>query len=215
MEEDWIWNWEMVMGRLVGNELVIGVDLRNEVRGVWGIMFWDWWVSVVEKVGNRLLKMKKDWLIIVGGMESGNDLRGVRIRLVRLEVEDRVVYLVYVYFWSGWGSFEGRYFKRMYLSFVVFMRSNWGYLVEGDVVLVWIGEFGVLSEFGRGDVNYWENLMRYLKSIDVDFGYWVINLRKLKDDEKEMYCFVEDDWVMLVLDYRMKDMMELMRIGYE
>ncbi|KAK4672408.1 hypothetical protein QC763_102850 [Podospora pseudopauciseta] len=214
-EEDWIRNWETVMGRLAGNELVIGADLRNEVRGVWGTMPWDRWASAAEKAGNRLLKMKKDWLIIVGGTESGNDLRGARTRPVRLEVEDRVVYSAHVYSWSGWGSLEGRYSKRTYPSFVASMRSNWGYLVEGDVAPVWIGEFGAPSEPGRGDANYWENLMRYLKSIDADFGYWAINPRKPKDDEKETYCLVEDDWVTPVLDYRMKDMTELMRIGHE
>ncbi|KAK0747886.1 glycoside hydrolase superfamily [Apiosordaria backusii] len=214
-EEDWIDNWETVMGRLIKNELVIGADLRNEVRGVWGTMPWDRWASAAEKAGNRLLRMKKDWLIIVGGTESGNDLTGVRRRPVSLEVEDRVVYSAHVYSWSGWGSLEGRYSKRTYPSFVGAMRKNWAYLVEGDVAPVWIGEFGAPDEPGRGDANYWENLMKYLKSIDADFGYWAINPRKPKENEKETYSLVEDDWVTPVLDYRMKDMTELMRIGHE
>ena len=36
-EEDWIQHLETVMGLFVDNPLVIGVDLRNEVRGVWGL----------------------------------------------------------------------------------------------------------------------------------------------------------------------------------
>ncbi|KAK4136756.1 glycoside hydrolase family 5 protein [Trichocladium antarcticum] len=210
-EEEWVLHWEAVMGRFVGNALVIGADLRNEVRGVWGTMPWDRWATAAEKAGNRLLKMNPDWLIIVGGTESGNDLSGVAARPVVLDLPDRVVYSAHVYSWSGWGSLGGRYCKRTYASFVAAMRKNWAYLVEGDVAPVWVGEFGAPNNPGQGDANYWNNLMRYLKAIDADFGYWAYNARKPKDNERESYSLVEDDWITPVLDYRMKDMTELIR----
>jgi aryl-phospho-beta-D-glucosidase BglC (GH1 family) len=212
-EEQWVQHWEEVMRRFVGNPLVVGADLRNEVRGVWGTMTWDMWARAAERAGNALLKLNKDWLIIVGGTESGNDLTGVAKRPVVLDVPDRVVYSAHVYSWSGWGSLEGRYSKRTYPSFVQAMRRNWAYLVEGDIAPVWVGEFGAPDKPGQGDANYWANLLRYLKAIDADFGYWAINPRKPKDNEQETYSLVEDDWVTPVLDYRMKDLTELMRAG--
>lgn len=213
-EEEWIEHWEEVMSRFVNNPSVIGVDLRNEVRGVWGTMTWDRWATAAEKAGNRLLKMNPDWLIIVGGTESGNDLSGARTRPVVLDIPDRVVYSAHVYAWSGWGSMEGRFSKRTYPSFVRAMRQNWAYLVEDDIAPVWIGEFGAPQKPGAGDANYWSNLMRYLKAIDADFGYWAINPRKPKNNAKEGYSIVEDDWVTPVLDYRMRDMTEMMRAQY-
>lgn len=210
-EEQWIENWEEVMSRFVNNPSVIGVDLRNEVRGVWGTMTWDRWATAAEKAGNRLLKLNPDWLVIVGGTESGNDLSGARTRPVVLDIPDRVVYSAHVYAWSGWGSMEGRFSKRTYPSFVRTMRQNWAYLVENNLAPVWIGEFGAPQKPGAGDANYWSNLMRYLKAIDADFGYWAINPRKPKNNAKEGYSIVEDDWVTPVLDYRMKDMTELMQ----
>ncbi|KAK4144720.1 endoglucanase [Dichotomopilus funicola] len=212
-EEEWIQHWEEVMRKFVRNPLVIGADLRNEVRGMWGTMPWDRWATAAEKAGNRLLKINPDWLIIVGGTESQNDLTGVAARPVVLDVPNRVVYSAHVYSWSGWGSVGGRYAKRTYPSFVQSMRKNWAYLVEGDIAPVWVGEFGAPAMPGEGDANYWKNLLRYLKAIDADFGYWAINPRKPKDDEKESYSLVEDDWETLVLDYRMKDMTELIRTG--
>jgi aryl-phospho-beta-D-glucosidase BglC (GH1 family) len=214
-EEEWIEHWEEVMQRFVGNPLVVGVDLRNEVRGVWGTMTWDRWATAAERAGNRLLKMNPDWLVIVGGTESQNDLTGAGRRPVVLDVPHRVVYSAHVYAWSGWGSLGGRYAQRTYASFVQSMRKNWAYLVEGDIAPVWVGEFGAPATPGQGDANYWRNLMRYLKAIDADFGYWAINPRKPKDDEKESYSLVEDDWATPVLDYRMKDMTELIRAGAE
>ncbi|KAJ4394527.1 hypothetical protein N0V93_003746 [Gnomoniopsis smithogilvyi] len=210
-EEDWIQHWETVMSRFIDNPRVIGADLRNEVRGVWGTMTWDRWATAAELAGNRLLKMNPHWLIIVGGTESGNDLSGARDRPVELDVPDRLVYSAHVYAWSGWGSMDGRFSKRPYPSFVKAMRQNWAYLVEEKVAPVWIGEFGAPRHPGAGDANYWENLLRYLKAIDADFGYWAINPRKPKNNAKEVYSLVEDDWVTPVLDYRLRDMSELMR----
>ncbi|KAL0474457.1 glycoside hydrolase superfamily [Neurospora intermedia] len=210
-EAEWIDHWVTVMTRFVDNPLVIGADLRNEVRGLWGTMPWERWAAAAERAGNALLRITPDWLIIVGGTESSNDLTGVRRRPVELDVANRLVYSAHVYSWSGWGSMGGRYSKRTYASFVKAMRQNWGYLVEENLAPVWIGEFGAPDRPGIGDANYWQNLMRYLKAIDADFGYWAINPRKPKDNEKESYSLVEDDWVTPVLDYRMKDMTELMR----
>ncbi|KAI1468925.1 glycoside hydrolase family 5 protein [Daldinia caldariorum] len=208
-EEEWIQHWETVMRPFVNNPRVIGADLRNEVRGVWGTMSWSRWADAAEKCGNRLLKMNRDWLIVVGGTESGNDLSKVGARPVKLDVADRVVYSAHVYAWSGWGSKEGRYAKRSYASFIQAMRKNWAYLVEEGVAPVWVGEFGAPRDPGVGDANYWRNLLRYLKRIDADFGYWAINPRKPRDNALETYSLVWDDWVTPILDYRMRDMTEL------
>ncbi|CAJ2501588.1 Uu.00g044410.m01.CDS01 [Anthostomella pinea] len=208
-EEDWIQHWETIMARFVGNKRVIGADLRNEVRGVWGTMTWNRWATAAEKCGNRLLAMDPDWLIVVEGTESGNDLQGARARPVQLDVADRLVYSAHVYAWSGWGSKEGRYAKRSYASFVQAMRRNWGYLVDDDVAPVWVGEFGAPRHPGEGDANYWANLLRYLKSIDADFGYWALNPRKPHENRVEGYSIIQDDWVTPILDYRLRDMTQL------
>ncbi|KFY19977.1 hypothetical protein V493_07779, partial [Pseudogymnoascus sp. VKM F-4281 (FW-2241)] len=113
--------------------------------------------------------------------------------------------------WSGWGSREGRYAQRPYASFVKSMRENWAYLVEEDIAPVWVGELGAPRDPGEGDARYWEHLMMFLKKIDASFAYWAINPRKPKDGEDETYSLVGDDWETPVLDYRMKDMLELMK----
>jgi hypothetical protein len=210
-EEEWIQHWESVMERFVHNPLVIGADLRNEVRGLWGTMPWSKWAAAAEKCGNRLLKLRSDWLIVVEGTESANDVSGARERPVQLDVDNRLVYSAHGYKWSGWGSWEGRFAQRSYRSFVKTMRHNWAYLLEGDVAPVWFGELGAPNDPSVGDVHYWRNLLKYLKSIDADFGYWALNPRKPKDNARESYSLTHDDWITPVLDYRMKDLLELMR----
>ena len=209
-EDEWIRNWETVMARYANNSLVIGADLRNEVRGLWGTMPWSRWASAAERCGNRLLKMNSNWIIVVEGTESANDLRGARARPVKLDVAHRLVYSAHVYAWSGWGSWGGRFSKRTYGSFRDSMRNHWGYLLDEDTAPVWVGEVGASDSPTVGDANYWKNLLRYLKEVDADFGYWALNPRKPKGNTTETYALVADDWITPVLDYRMKDMVDLM-----
>ena len=209
-EEDWIQNWEKIMLPYLDNPLVIGCDLRNEVRGLWGTMPWSKWAAAAENAGNRLLKMNPDWLIVVEGTESANDLSGARKRPVVLDVPDKLVYSAHVYGWSGWGSLGGRFVQRTYESFVSTMRYNWGYLLEQDIAPVWLGELGASHSPGLGSRNYWGNLFRYMKELDADFGYWALNPRKPRRSAPESYALVKDDYTTPILDYRMKDMVELM-----
>lgn len=210
-EEDWINNWDTVMERFVHNPYVIGADLRNEVRGLWGTMPWSKWASAAERCGNRLLEMKSDWLIIVEGTESANDVSGAAKRPVQLNVTNKVVYSAHVYKWSGWGSMGGRFGQRTYYSFVETMHHNWAYLLKQDIAPVWVAEVGAPKHPSVASHRYWSNLWRLLKSLDADFGYWAINPRTAKDNATESYSIIEDDWITPVLDFRMKDMQELIR----
>lgn len=210
-EDEWIEHWETIMAPLVSNPLVIGVDLRNEVRGLWGTMPWSKWATAAERCGNRLLSLNPSWLIVVEGTESANDLSGACKRPIQLNVQHRLVYSAHVYGWSGWGSTEGRFLQRGYESFARTMWYNWAYLLERNRAPVWVGEFGAPHLPTKGDIRYWRHLMRFLKSVDADFGYWALNARKPHSNAPETYGLVEDDWATPVVDYRMKDMVELMR----
>ncbi|KAJ6446014.1 glycoside hydrolase family 5 protein [Purpureocillium lavendulum] len=212
-EEEWIEYWEDVMARFVDNPLVIGADLRNEVRGLWGTMPWAKWATAAERCGNRLLAMKPEWLMVVEGTESANDVSGARTRPVRFDVPERLVYSAHVYKWSGWGSMDGRFQQRTYASFARAMRENWAYLLESDVAPVWVGELGAPGRPSVGDAHYWRHLWRFLRSVDADFGYWALNARKPAGNETEAYGLVADDWATPVLDYRLRDMLEHARAG--
>lgn len=227
-QQSWIQNWEKVMSNFVDNPLVIAADLRNEVRGLWGTMPWSRWANAAKLCGDKLHDLNPELLIIVGGTESGNDLSGVSSHPVLLNVPDKLVYSAHVYSWSGWGSFEGRFALRTYGSFARTMVRNWAYLLgaaekrvgaspsrrgstEEEGVPVWVGEFGAPRSPSVGDHNYWANLMRFLRAVDADFGYWALNPRKMPGFEDETYGLLKDDWETPVLDYRMRDLQVLMR----
>lgn len=66
--QSWIDNWKTIMEPFVDNPLVVGCDLRNEPRGIWGTMTWGSWATAVEQASEALLAMQPDWLMVVEGM---------------------------------------------------------------------------------------------------------------------------------------------------
>jgi endoglucanase len=116
-------------------------------------MKWNRWKTAAERAGNRLLEMHSDWLIIIEGTSSSNDLAGVQEHPVVLDVDDRVVYSSHVYSWSGWGILEGMYAKRSYASFAKSMEENWAYLIKENIAPVWVGEIGAPHLPDKGSRN--------------------------------------------------------------
>lgn len=209
--ESWIENWKTVMTPHINNPLVIGADLRNEPRGLWGTMTWDMFATACEKASEALLELNPNWLMFVEGVSSANDCSGARLRPVQLSIPDRVVYSSHIYSWSGWGSLGKTYGKRPYESFARDMDKNWGYLLASNTAPVWAGEFGAPDHAKGEDRHYWNNLMKYLLEWDVDFGYWALNPRK-PNFERESYGLLEDDWETPIADdYRLADMRKLMK----
>jgi endoglucanase len=208
-EDQWLDNWETMMRRFIDNPNVVGADLRNEPRSIWGMQNWEPWAKAAERAGERLLALNRDWLIIIEGIKSANDLSGVRERPVVLSIPNRVVYSVHIFSWSGWGSLSP-YSSRPYPSFVRDMVHNWAWLSEGNIAPVWVAEIGASQQPGDGEKHYWGNLMKYLEIMDADFGYWAINPRKPHNNEKEQWSLIGDDWKEVVEDFRLEGMRKLM-----
>ena len=191
------------------NALVVGCDLRNEPRGLWGTTSWSAWARAAQKCGNELLKRNKDWLIIVEGIGSANDCSGARKEPVQLMEPHRLVYSVHVFSWSGWGSMDP-YSRRPYPAFVLAMQKKWAYLLTEDIAPVWVAEIGNTNGPTKGDLHYWNNLMQFLEHVDADWGYWALNPRKPKDNVVETWGLIKDDWKTVVEDYRMESLRKLM-----
>ncbi|KAG9759856.1 hypothetical protein KCU73_g3177, partial [Aureobasidium melanogenum] len=192
----------------IHDPLVVGVDLRNEVRGPSGKLLWDSWAAAAERAAEQLHALQPEWLMIVEGVSSANHVSGAKSRPVILSIPDKLVYSAHVYGWSGWGSLAP-YWYRSYKSFARDMHHNWAFLLDEDKAPVWIGEFGAPAEPNKGDLHYWKNVIRFLRESDADFGYWALNPRKPKNNEVESYGLLADDWRTPTFDYRLHDLMNL------
>jgi len=199
-ESDFIAHWLEMVERYRGEPAVVGVDLRNELRGQliagapescagncvepteevpapecacewasWGDTtgYNRDWTVVAEQVGNAILAINPDLLVMVEGPHWASWL-GAGYRHLRLDVPQKLVYSAHNYKMSQTFTdcatlkteLEGRF------GFVV--NEGFGYTTP-----LWIGEFGI--EHSGTDNPWWQCFTEYLAEKDLDWAYWPLN----------------------------------------
>jgi endoglucanase len=199
-EEVFIAHWEFMARRYQMQPAVVGMDLRNELRGQliasapascvgdcvtatdavpapecacewasWGDTtgYNRDWTVVAERVGNAILAINPQLLILVEGPHWASWL-GANYRPLVLEVANRLVYSAHNYRMSQtftdcpslWTSLDGRF------GFVVAQGHNY-------TSPLWIGEFGI--EHDGTDDAWWQCFTGYLAANDLDWAYWPLN----------------------------------------
>lgn len=189
--EEWIDQWRTLARRYLGNDAVIGADLHNEPAGdcTWGSddPKTDW-AMAAEKCGNEILKANPHWLIIVEGIErtvdqygnvfdwtwQGGELINARVRQIKLDVPNRVVYSSHDYgpavYNQGW--FNDPKFPD---NLPAFWDFHWGYLQKQGVAPILVGEFGGPSVGDDKDGQWQRTLVNYLKTNRMHYTYWAFN----------------------------------------
>ena len=138
--------------RYIDEPYVIGNDLRNEVRlDAWNIIMPRWgngdersdWKMMAEKVGNAILDVNPNHLIIVESVQSGAEFNTIKNDPLVLKVPNRLIYSAHYYdnFWSERVS----PWHRDYASFKQAMDRHVGFMtIEGEeyTAPIWLGEFG-------------------------------------------------------------------------
>ncbi|KAK6438892.1 hypothetical protein LTR95_004904 [Oleoguttula sp. CCFEE 5521] len=161
----------------VDNPFVIGADLRNEPRGLWGTIPWSKWAVAAEQASEALLAMQPDWLMFVEGVSSASDCSGASTRPVQLTLPNDLS----IPRTSTAGAAGARSQPNTNGSMIP-SRQTWiaigGSLLQGNIAPVWVGEFDVSHDVDPGEQHYWDNLMGYPKDADADIGYWALNPRK-------------------------------------
>jgi endoglucanase len=184
-EARWISDWVMLAKRYAASDTVIGVDLHNEPHGraTWGSddPATDWRLAA-ERAGNAILQVNPNLLIIVQGVEQyqgdwywwGGNLSGVREQPVRLDAPAQLVYSTHVY---GPGVYPQPWFSDPSFpdNMPAIWDRHWGYLVEGGIAPVIVGEFGGRS-VGEDKEGIWQRtLVSYLRQHNFSYTYWTLN----------------------------------------
>lgn len=104
----WIEAVATISERYKSNPLVIGNDLRNEIRldkknnlsATWGDgnVKTDWKLAAT-RAGNEVLKRVPDSLIFVEGLSYANDMSMIKDSPIKLDLPNRLVYSFHLYSW--------------------------------------------------------------------------------------------------------------------
>ncbi len=201
-EERYIEDWLMLAERYAGDPTVIGADLHNEPHGpaCWGCGDESIdWAAAAQRVGNAILEVNPDWLIVVEGVEGmsdgtttwwGGGLADAAESPVELLIPGRLVYSVHDYPAS---LYEQDWFTASDYpeNLPAVWDRNWGYLVKQDIAPVLLGEFG--TRYATESDRIWlASLVDYIDENNLSFAFWSWN-----PNSGDTGGLVKDDWTTL------------------
>jgi aryl-phospho-beta-D-glucosidase BglC (GH1 family) len=170
-EDQFISDWVMLAQRYHGTN-VIGADLWNEPKGqaTWGTNNYDTdWNKAAERVGEAILAVNSNWLIIVEGVGTntwwGGNLQGVAFNPISLSQQNKVVYSVHEYSFDSYNQTW-----LMNSTFPSNLKNHWnsyfGFIVQQQIAPVFIGAFGTSFKYPKDSV--W--LTTWSKYINGDYN---------------------------------------------
>ncbi len=210
-ESAWLADWQGMVQRYASQPMVVGADLRNEIRGQLpddagancldcdyppdaGCTCWQpsWgdnvaetdWPAAAERGGNALLQLNPNLLIIVEGNFYATWF-GASYRPVHLTIDNHLVYSPHNYAGSNGGAAS----FANYAAFKGAMDSSWGYLIKpgyGFTAPVWVGEFGANNASPDTDAGD-------LATVTDPAGQWWIWIRQYMADN-------DFDWAVWALN---------------
>jgi endoglucanase len=203
-EADWINTWLMLADRYKFQPNVIGADLKNEPHGQasWGTgdRSTDWRLAA-ERAGNAILKVNRNWLIVVEGVEKnavgqklkrhwmGGNLEGVRNFPVRLTLSNKLVYSPHEY---GPGVFDQPWFSEKDFPNNLVPRWDTGfhYIARRKIAPILMGEFGGRQVDEKSKEGIWQRaLVSFIQRHQVSFAYWSWN-----PNSGDTGGILRDDW---------------------
>jgi len=185
-EEVWISSWTGLVQRYRSNTLVVGADLRNELRTAcnptcitptWGSgnSQSDWRAAAI-RCGNAILGVNPQLLIIVEGLNYALDLTGVKSHPIQLNQTNKLVYEAHNYEWD--------YTITTYQSFKSTLDQSFGYIMtEGQsyTAPVWLGEYGTCHtsvscvDSSQGQGLWFQFIVQYIEDYDMGWAYWAVD----------------------------------------
>ena len=224
-EGGWIADWREMALRYRHNPLVVGADLRNEIRitkwqGTILPQFPHWgrgpndWRAAAQRGAAAIQEVHPDLLIIVEGINAPRyHLRGVFNDPIHLAVPGKLVYAVHNYGFTKPGLLSGPTYGEMsFEDFSRLMDQEWGYVLtphQAYTAPVWVSEFGI----GPGDdaqKKWFGNIIHYLHEKDADWAMWAVNSGPKASGEAEHFGLVTEDWSAVTEDFRLQELRSIM-----
>eukprot|EP00088_Acartia_fossae_P046304 TRINITY_DN4998_c0_g1_i2.p1 TRINITY_DN4998_c0_g1~~TRINITY_DN4998_c0_g1_i2.p1 ORF type:complete len:374 (-),score=39.35 TRINITY_DN4998_c0_g1_i2:51-1172(-) len=207
--------WEdclvQLTARYLDNPLVAGFDLRNEVRPSHGVLA-EWgtgdendFALAQEKVGNMILEVDPDMLIIAEGILSAGNLIGALVKKPELTNPDKLVYSGHIYPFSPIISDLPYDLFKLTMHTMQTFVADAGYNYSAPY---WMGEFGTGPS--PDDVK-WDHIVQFLRETDHDWSYWSIDGYRYPGHE-EGYGLLDLNYSDVRVPWKMEQLRSIMPI---
>jgi endoglucanase len=212
-EAAWIADWETMALRYVSNLRVIGADLRQEPRPFQGLLsttFVNWgqggtndWAAAATRAGNRVLAKNPNLIVFIEGIDAADNLTGVKAHPIALQPPNKVSYEAHQFatFPPYPGDTSVSYGEMTAADLKTASKAQWGYILDPSQTFtapVLLGQFGATTQ------SAWlANLETYMRELDMDFAFWVLNGGPTANGAAEPFAILADDWTTVKRDARL------------
>jgi len=214
-EEVFFDHWFWMAERYRHNPLVIGADLRNEIRGILdetipgGKLYATWglgldstdWNKAAEKAAIRVHEGNPDMLIIVGGIFTGGILTPAALVPVRIPDQSKLVYEGHIY--DGTPIISDLPYPE-FDEGMTWMQRFVEIVGQNCTAPFWMGEFGT----GSNSVN-WQKMIRFIREHDLDWAIWPIDGYQYGRGN-EGYGILMEDFKTVRHPWKMEQLREMM-----
>ena len=199
----WMLDWEFLIKRYQSNPMVVGADLRNEVRddgsyrANWGKGGPFDFHRVSEELGNRLLTINPNLLIIIEGLHFSSNFSYYDHTPVQLIYPNKVVFSPHLYAWSTLpnGKSFGSY--NTYAEFLAAVNKMLRPLYKNGQAIapIWFGEWGYSQENLHSAEHFPNFMHRFLKESGLDWAWWPLNVGyKPASEDYESWGLLAENW---------------------
>ena len=216
----WMQDWEFLIERYKQNPMLVGADLRNEVRddhefkANWGRGGPFDFHRVSEELGNRLLNINPDLLLVFEGLHFSTNFLGFDHTPIQLIYPNKLIFSPHLYAWStlpngkNFSSYENYHDFSFAVNHMLkpLMDQN-----DRPRAPIWFGEWGYSRKDLRSSSLFPHFMHQFLRESGFDWSWWPLNVGfKPDSDEYESWGLLDDNWQGLKRDDpRIKKIMEL------
>lgn len=197
--KEWIQGLSMAAQLLKGKSNVVGVSLRNELRGP--LQNLDGWYRNMTQGALAVHQANPNALVIISGFNNDNDLSFLKTNSLNLTLDGKLVYEVHSYPVSGEKKDWGNQSANLLCGKVKQeLDSKAGFLTTGpNPAPLVLTEYGIdLIARTEGDSQWLNCILAYIAASDLDWAWWGLQgsyyLREGRANAGESYGLLTSQW---------------------
>ncbi|MQL82907.1 hypothetical protein Taro_015383 [Colocasia esculenta] len=174
--EEWLRGLEAVATRFRGSPQVVGMSMRNELRGA--NQSEAAWRRYVTRGARTIHRANPDALIIVSGLSYDTDLSFLAARPLPSRFDDKLVLEAHWYSFGKREDWASRSPDRVCADAAREFENRAGFVTRGDDGSSWplfVSEFGVDQRgTNRADNRFLSCFLAFAAERDLDWGMWAL-----------------------------------------
>ncbi|CAK7335624.1 unnamed protein product [Dovyalis caffra] len=194
--EEWIRGLTTVAKRFRGKSQVVGIGLRNELRGPRQNA--DDWYRYIQEAAKSIHELNPDVLLIASGLSYATNLTFLKARSLGSNFDNKLVLEAHLYSFSN--AWVEQQVNKVCADQIQSLDDKVGFVINGEnQIPLFFGEFGIKEkETSPAEERFLSCFSAYAIARDLDWGLWALQgsyyFRENVTNMEEYYGILDINW---------------------